>query len=186
MYKGNIILLGPPGSGKGTLAKSLIGKYDYSLISTGDILRDEKKSGSDIGKKINNIIGKGNLVPDRLIFDIVEKKLKSIDGPVIIDGTPRTIPQGEFLDKITEIKLVIFIDVSDETTKNRIKERGKTSGREDDQSVSIVEKRLKQYKEETEPLVEFYNKRGILSYIDGENSKEDVFKQVETILNLWK
>ena len=186
MYNGNIVLLGPPGSGKGTLAKSLVDKYKYSLISTGDILRDEKKSGSEIGQKINNIIGKGNLVPDELIFEIVENKLKSIDGSVIIDGAPRTIPQGEFLDKITDIGLVLFIDVSDETTKERIKQRGKTSGREDDQSSDITEKRLKQYKMETEPLVEFYKKKGVLVTIDGEKSKDEVLKEVENVIKLWK
>ena len=186
MYNGNIVLLGPPGSGKGTLAKSLVDKYGYSLISTGDILRDEKKSGSEIGKKINHLIGKGNLVPDELIFEIIENKLKTIDGQVIIDGTPRPLPQGEFIDKVVDVILVLFIDVSDETTKERIKQRGKTSGREDDQSPEIVERRLKQYKDETEPLVDFYKKKGILSYIDGEKSKEEVLKQVENILKLWK
>ena len=186
MFNGNIVLLGPPGCGKGTLAKSLVDKYGYSLISTGDILRDEKKSGSEIGKKVNDILGKGNLVPDELIFEIIENKLKSIDGSVIIDGTPRTIPQGKFLDKITDIGIALFIDVSDDTTKERIKERGKTSGREDDQKPEIVDRRLKQYKDETEPLIDFYKKKGILSYIDGEQSKENVLKQVETVLNLWK
>jgi adenylate kinase len=186
MYKGNIVLLGPPGSGKGTLAKSLMDKYNYSLISTGDILREEKKSGSTIGNKIKDILGKGNLVPDELIFEIIEDKLKSIDGPVIIDGTPRTIPQGEFLDKITDVGLVLFIDVSDETTKERIKLRGKTSGREDDQSPEVTEKRLNQYKNETEPLVQFYKKKGVLVTIDGEKSKGDVLKQVESVINLWK
>jgi len=186
MYNGNIIMLGKPACGKGTLAKSLIDKYNYSIISTGDILRDEKKSGSEIGKQINNLIGKGNLVPDELIFEIVEKKIKSIDGPVIIDGTPRTIPQGEFLDKITDVGLVLFIDVSDETTKERIKQRGKSSGREDDQSPEVTEKRLKQYKNETEPLVDFYKKKGILVSIDGEKSKEEVLNQVESVLKLWK
>ena len=186
MYKGNIVLLGPPGSGKGTLAKSLVDKYGYSLISTGDILRDEKKSGSEIGKKINDIIGKGNLVPDKLIFDIIEKKLSEIDGPVIIDGTPRTIPQGEFLEKITDVGLVIFINASDETVKERIKQRGKTSGREDDQDPAVAEKRLNQYKNETEPLVEFYKNKGKLVTIDGEVGKEGVLKEVENVLSLWK
>lgn len=186
MYNGNIVLLGPPGSGKGTLAKSLVDKYGYSLISTGDILRDEKKSGSEIGKKINDIIGKGNLVPDKIIFDIIENKLKSIDGPVLVDGTPRTIPQGEFLERIMDVGLVLFIDVSDETTKSRIKERGKTSGREDDQDPKIAEKRLEQYKMETEPLVQFYKKLGKLVTIDGEMGKDEVLKQVENTLQLWK
>lgn len=185
MYNGNIVLLGKPGCGKGTLAKSLVSKYGYSLISTGDILREEKKSGSEIGKKINDILGKGNLVPDEIIFEIIQTRLKSENLPVIIDGTPRTVVQGEFLDRITDIGLVLYIDVSDKTTLERIGLRGKTSGREDDQDPKIAEKRLQQYKSETEPLIGFYKKKNKLVVIDGETSPEGVLKQVENVLNLW-
>ena len=82
MYKGNIVLLGAPGSGKGTLAKQLKEKYGYSLITAGDILRSEKKSGSEIGQKINHLIGKGNLVPDELVNQIVEKEIKKVTEPL--------------------------------------------------------------------------------------------------------
>jgi len=185
MYNGNVILLGKPGCGKGTLAKSLVSKYGYSLISTGDILREEKKSGSEIGKKINDILGKGNLVPDEIIFEIIREKIKSVNPPVIIDGTPRTVAQGEFLDKVTDVGLVLYIDVSDETAKERIKSRGKSSGREDDKDPKIAEKRLKQYREETEPLVDFYKSGNRLVVIDGETTADEVFKQVENVLRLW-
>jgi adenylate kinase len=185
MYNGNIILLGAPGSGKGTLGKQLAEKYGYTLISTGDILREEKKSGSDIGKKINDILGKGNLVPDEIVNQIVENKLKNFEGQFILDGFPRTLPQGEFLDKIADIGLVIFLDVSDNTIRDRIIERGKTSGREDDQNVDIINRRIVQYKAETQPLVEFYKSKKILAQIDGENSIQEVFNIVQNIIKLW-
>ena len=186
MYNGNIILLGAPGSGKGTLGKQLAEKYGYTLISTGDILREEKKSGSEIGKKINDILGKGNLVPDEIVNQIVENRLKNFEGQFILDGFPRTVPQGEFLDKITDIGLVICLEVSDDTIRERILERGKTSGREDDQNVDIINRRILQYKTETKPRIEFYGDKKILATIDGEESINEVFHRVENIIKLWK
>lgn len=193
MYNGNIILISPPGGGKGTLAKQLKEKYGYSLISTGDILRAEKNSDSEIGKQIKNLIGKGNLVPDELINQIIQKEITKTQGPFIIDGFPRTVPQGEFLDKITNVDLVIYLEVSDETIQERILERGETSGREDDQSVErqwhpllgIIQRRIKQFKEETFPLIDFYKSKKILTYVDGEQSIDEVFDQVENILRIW-
>jgi adenylate kinase len=185
MYKGNIVLLGAPGSGKGTLAKQLKDKYGYTLITTGEILRAEKNSDSEIGKQIKNLIGKGNLVPDELINQIIEKEIPKTKEPFILDGFPRTVPQGEFLDKITDVELVIYLEVTDETIQNRILERGKTSGREDDQSVDIIQRRIKQFKEETFPLIDFYKNKKKLTYVDGESSIEEVFDQVENILRIW-
>lgn len=193
MYKGNIIILGAPGSGKGTLGKQLAKKYGYTVISTGDILRDEKKSGSDIGKKINDILGKGNLVPDDLVNEIIERTLLSTRGHYILDGYPRTIAQGEFLSKISDIDLVIYLEASNKTIESRILERGKSSGREDDQSVDIIHRRINQFEEETSPLIDYfkYSKRfnptnkKILTYLDGEQSIEEVLDQAENILRIW-
>jgi adenylate kinase len=185
MYKGNIVLLGAPGSGKGTLAKQLKDKWSYSLITTGDILRTEKNSDSEIGKQIKNLIGKGNLVPDDLINQIIEKEIPKTKEPFILDGFPRTVPQGEFLDKIADVGLVIYLEVTDETIQDRILERGKTSGREDDQSVDIIQRRIKQFKEETFPLIDFYKAKKVLTYVDGEASIDEVFEMVENILRIW-
>lgn len=186
MYNGNIILLGAPGSGKGTLGKQLAEKYGYTLISTGDILREEKKSGSEIGKKINDILGKGNLVPDEIVNQIVQNKLKNFEDQFILDGFPRTVPQGEFLDTIADVGLVIYLEVSDNTIRERILERGKTSGREDDQNVDIINLRILQYKLETKPLIDFYGNKKILATIDGEKSINEVFHRVENIIKLWR
>ena len=185
MYKGNIVLLGAPGSGKGTLAKQLKEKYGYTLITTGDILRAEKNSDSEIGKQIKNLIGKGNLVPDELINQIIEREIPKTKEPFILDGFPRTVPQGEFLDTITDVNLVIYLEVSDETIQERILERGKTSGREDDQSVEIIQRRIKQFKEETFPLIDFYKSKKVLTYVDGERKIGEVFEMVENILRIW-
>jgi len=188
MYNGNIVLLGAPGSGKGTLGKQLAEKYGYTLITTGDILREEKKSGSEIGKKINDILGKGNLVPDEIVNQIIKNKIQDFEpmGRVIFDGFPRTVIQGEFLDTIADIGLVIYLEVSDNTIRERILERGKTSGREDDQSIDIINRRILQYKTETKPLIEFYDDKKILATIDGEESINEVFNRVENIIKLWK
>ena len=183
MYNGNIVLLGAPGSGKGTLAKQLAEKYGYTLITTGDILREEKRSGSEIGKKINDILGKGNLVPDDIVNQIIKNKVEGLTGQLILDGFPRTVVQGEFLDKIADIGLVVYLEVSDNTIRERIIERGKTSGREDDQSVDIINRRILQYKLETKPLVD---SKKILATIDGEESINEVFNRVENIIKLWK
>ena len=188
MYNGNIVLLGPPGSGKGTLAKQLVQKYGYTLVSTGDILREEKKSGSEIGKEISDILGKGNLVPDEVVNQVIKNKIKDFEpnGRVIFDGFPRTVVQGEFLDTIADIGLVIYLEVSDDTIRERILERGKTSGREDDQSIDIIDRRILQFKTETKPLIDFYVDKKILATIDGEESIKEVFNRVENILKLWK
>ena len=187
MYNGNIVLLGAPGSGKGTLAKQLAEKYGYTLITTGDILREEKKSGSEIGKKINDILGKGNLVPDEIVNQIIKNKLENYvpNSRIIFDGFPRTVVQGEFLDTIADIGLVIYLEVSDNTIRERILERGKTSGREDDQSIDIINRRILQYKTETKPLIDFYGDKKILATIDGEESISEVFHRVENIIKLW-
>jgi adenylate kinase len=187
MYNGNIVLLSPPGGGKGTLSKQLVQKYGYTLVSTGDILREEKKSGSEIGKKINDILGKGNLVPDDIVNQIIKNKIQEFEpnSRVIMDGFPRTVIQGEFLDTIADIGIVIYLEVSDNTIRERILERGKTSGREDDQSIDIIDRRINQFKLETKPLIDFYGDKKILATIDGEESIKEVFNRVENILKLW-
>jgi len=188
MYNGNIVLLSAPGGGKGTLSKQLLQKYGYTLVSTGDILREEKKSGSEIGKKINDILGKGNLVPDEIVNQIIKNKLENYlpNSRIIFDGFPRTVVQGEFLDTIAHIGLVIYLEVSDNTIRERILERGKTSGREDDQSIDIINRRILQYKTETKPLIDFYGDKKILATIDGEESINEVFHRVENIIKSWK
>lgn len=181
----NLILLGAPGSGKGTLAKQIAEKHKHSLITMGDILRNEKNSGSEIGLKIMNIIGKGNLLSDDIVNSIAETRIPQIQQPFILDGYPRTVGQADFIGELVNIDLAVYLTVNDETIRTRILERGKTSQREDDQEVSIINRRIAQFKSETEPLVDYYRQRRKLVVISGEMSIEDVFKQFEVSIEYF-
>jgi len=184
----NIILLGAPGSGKGTIAKQLVANYpNYSLITTGEILREERNSGSKLGNIVKETIGKGFLVSDDVINEIVENKLKNITEPYLLDGYPRTIQQGEFLDKISGNSeyVVIYIEVCDETIIKRILERGKTSMRADDQSLEIIQRRISSFKSETQPLFDFYTNKSMLVSINGENDMDTVFADFKKIVDAF-
>jgi adenylate kinase len=185
MYNGNIILLGAPGCGKGTLAKQIVAEYGYITISTGDILRETKNADTELGKLLRETLGKGNLVSDEIVNEIVKAKLETITQPFILDGYPRTIPQAEFLDSLTETKLVVYLSVSDEVIVERILERGKTSNREDDMSVEVIQKRIEQFKSETEPLKEYYSNKNILAHIHGEMSIDKVFQNFKELKHFW-
>ena len=180
----NIILLSPPGGGKGTLAEQIIQKYNYLHISTGSMLREAKNADTELGKLLRETLGSGKLVSDEIVNEIVENKLKTINQPFILDGYPRTIPQANFLETLTEIDLVIFLNVSEDVIIKRILERGKTSNRPDDLSEEIIRIRLKQYNDETLPLRLYYANQKKLFPIFGELSKEMVFKEFENIIKL--
>lgn len=185
MYSGNIILIGGPGAGKGTLGKYFTSN-GWNVISTGDIFRAEKESGSELGNKIKDLIGKGNLVSDEITNQVIKQTLDKTAEPFVLDGYPRTVPQAKFLDTIAKIGLVFYLEASDETLIKRLTERGKTSGRADDQSQEIMTRRIEQFKKETMPLIDYYKNKNIVSFIDSEQSKEDVIKQAENIISLWK
>lgn len=185
MYNGNIILLGAPGCGKGTLAKQIVAEFGYVAISTGDILRETKNADTELGKLLRETLGKGNLVSDEIVNEIVKAKLETIKQPFILDGYPRTIPQAEFLDLLTEIKLVVYLSVSDEVIIKRILERGKTSNREDDMSIQVISKRIEQFKSETEPLKDYYSNKNILAHIHGELSIDEVFGNFKELKQYW-
>jgi adenylate kinase family enzyme len=119
------------------------------------------------------------------MIEAAKQKYLLLKAEAIEKGEEFTITQGEFLDKITDVELVIYLEVSDETIQKRILERGKTSGREDDQSVDIIQRRIKQFKEETFPLIDFYKAKKVLTYVDGEGSIDEVFDMVENILRIW-
>jgi adenylate kinase len=175
----NLVIVGPPGSGKGTICNKIINEYNYKLISAGDLLREEKASGSELGKEIASIIDDGNLVPDGMITKIILNELKK---PIkhgtfyLIDGYPRTNNQGLSLDRMLNIKKVIWINVSEETTIKRNLKRGETSNRPDDSSVDVIKKRIKNYNEDSAPLKNFYKKRII--EIDGEGTVDEVYHEL--------
>jgi len=180
----NIIMIGPPGAGKGTMTNLLKEEVGYNLICTGDILRAEKKSGSELGKKIANLIDKGNLVPDEIVDEMIENELSKLDEPILLDGYPRTIAQAENLDKLLDNVTVIWLDVPQEVTIQRNLERGKTSKRPDDANVDVIKQRLDNYNKETLPVKEWYEKTNRVVEVDGVGSIPEVLKRIKSVLGV--
>lgn len=180
----NAILIGSPGSGKGTVAKSYIAENKkYNLITTGDIFREERNNPkSELGKLINETLGQGKLIPDDVTNKIVINKLNSSKGPYLFDGYPRTKNQAEFLDENSDVDVAIYLEVTDKVVIERIIKRGETSGRDDDKDIKIINKRLEEYKRETQPLVDYYKSKGILHIIDAEMAPEKVLSEFKKIL----
>ncbi|MEC7871101.1 MAG: adenylate kinase [Chloroflexota bacterium] len=206
----NIILLGPPGSGKGTQAGYIIKKYNTEHVSTGDILRKEVSSGSDLGLKAKKYMDSGNLVPDQIIIEMVTNYIAHINS-MLLDGFPRTLEQARaFENKLITLKKninhVIYFELSNEAIIERLSKRitcrkcGKTyvkgitklkceNGcsqdnlyqREDDKPQSIT-KRLEVYQSETFPLIDFYKKKNIFSKINANQSIEKVISEIDTVL----
>ena len=208
----NLILLGPPGAGKGTQATKMIEEYGIPQISTGDILRGEVKAGSDLGRKAKSYMDAGDLVPDELILEMVKNRVAQDDCKkgFILDGFPRTIPQAEGLSPILkqigkELDAVIAIEVDDEELVKRLTARwmsrsgkiynmifnppppeliesGEVFQRDDDKEAT-VRNRLKVYKEKTEPLIEYYKSKNLLMSIPGTGGPELVFKTMKQKIN---
>lgn len=181
----NIILFGGPGSGKGTQSARLIDNYGLYHISSGEILRDHIKRGTDLGRTADSYISKGHLIPDDLMISIIEHTLdteaKDKKG-VIFDGFPRTIPQAEALADLlkrrnSDVHAVIGLEVPDEELTARMLNRGKETGRADD-NPETIEKRLKVYHEQTQPLREHYIKKGQYIPIDGTGQVDDIFHSI--------
>ncbi len=180
----NLIIFGPPGSGKGTQSIHIANKYNLAHISTGDIFRSEIKNETELGLKVKGLIEKGELVPDELLIDILKSamnKFKNVDG-FIFDGFPRTIPQARDLDEVMDemndyINIVLALDVNDDEVIARLLKRAELEGRKDDNEEVIIN-RLNIYKEQTEPLLEYYANRDKLKMIHGIGSIEDIFKSL--------
>ena len=183
-----LIFLGPPGSGKGTQAQILTKKLNYIHISIGDLLRENISNQTDLGKLASKYVSSGELVPDDLIIDLVnlsivdlQSKKSSYKG-VILDGFPRTINQATALEnKIKElnvfIKSVVYLDISDEKILSRLLNRGR-----DDDEPELIKNRLDVYRNQTEPLLEFYDERKLLNSINGDQELDDVNNNIMNVL----
>lgn len=184
-----IFVVGGPGSGKGTQCEKIVEKYGYTHLSTGDLLRAEVESGSDRGKHLSEIMKKGELVPLETVLDMLKDamiaKLETSKG-FLIDGYPREVRQGEeFEKKIGPPSLLLYVDAGADTMVKRLLKRGETSGRADDNEETI-KKRLETYYKATEPVIAFYEGRGIVRKINAEGTVDEVFVQVAASIDSLK
>ncbi|MBD0294271.1 MAG: adenylate kinase [Flavisolibacter sp.] len=177
----NFILFGPPGSGKGTQSEHLVEKFGFIHLSTGNLLRLEIAEKTPLGLEAKNLMDKGQLVPDEVVIGMIDSSLEKHAGAkgVLFDGFPRTVAQAEALDKLltlrkTSICSVILLDVSEEELVKRLLKRGESSGRSDDTDEAVIRKRFAVYKNETEPVAEYYKQQDKLQVIKGEGSIEDI------------
>ncbi|MDR1814675.1 MAG: adenylate kinase [Tannerella sp.] len=185
----NIVIFGAPGSGKGTQSDLLKKNYDLVHISTGDVLRTEIKNETELGKIAKEYIDKGQLVPDELICDMLDVKLSSLsDGVkgVIFDGFPRTVAQAEALEEMLarrgeEVSVLLDLQVEEAELVSRLLERGKISGRSDDNEDTILS-RLKVYHSQTAPLAEYYLNKGKHVAINGIGAIEEIFSRIKETL----
>ena len=186
----NLVLFGPPGAGKGTQSNLLINKYNLVHLSTGDILRGEISEGTKLGLKAKELMDKGDLVPDEVVINMISSKLdknQNANG-FIFDGFPRTTAQAKALDNLlqekgTSISVMLSLKVKNEELIKRLLERGKISGRADDQNKKIISNRINEYNTKTAPLKYFYSNQNKLSEIEGADSIENIAIKLNSVID---
>jgi len=188
----NLILFGPPGSGKGTQAEMLVEKYNLLHISTGDLFRYEIGNKTPLGVEAKSYMDKGELVPDSVTIRMLENKVNANSevGGFIFDGFPRTIKQSEALDaflkeKGTSVTGLLSLKVDDDELVSRLLERGKTSGRKDDSNEEIIRNRIAVYNNETAPVYNYYNEQGLSAYINGVGTKDEIFASLSEAIDCY-
>ena len=181
----NIILFGPPGSGKGTQSSNLVEKYGLIHLSTGDLLRKEMKEGTPLGMEAKSLIEQGSLVPDAVVVGMIANAVDNNPDAVgfLFDGFPRTIAQAEALDQLlasknTSIATVLFLEVNQQELIERLIGRAKTSGRLDDADPEIQKRRQDVYRNETLPVAGYYQNFGKVERVDGEGSVDEIFARL--------
>lgn len=201
------MVLGPPGAGKGTQAEMLERELGLKHLSTGDILREEVRKGTELGKRAEKYMKSGELVPDDLIVEMMEKEISKYDN-FVLDGFPRNLKQAEALDKMCRIDKVILLEVPDEVILERLSLRrscpkcnrvyhlkynppkeneicdycGVKLYQRDDDKEEVIKKRLEVYRKETEPIAKFYREKGILVKVNGSKSIEEIFSDIKGVL----
>jgi len=203
-----VVLLGPPGAGKGTQAKQIVDKLGLTHLSTGDILRDEVSRETELGKTAKGFMDRGDLVPDQLIIDMIRGRIEAADSGFLLDGFPRTVAQAEALGQFATIDVVLNITLAREEVVRRLTARrvcrgcgkiynltfnlaegettcaacgGELYQRDDDKS-DVIENRYDVYEKSTAPLIDLYNNLGVLRALDGSGGSEHVFSEIIDIL----
>lgn len=187
----NVVIFGTPGSGKGTQSERIIKEYGLHHISTGEVLRDHIARGTELGKIADGYISRGQLIPDdlmvRVLASVLDDNPEKTSKGVIFDGFPRTIPQAESLKKMlaergSEVHAVIGLEVPEEELIRRMLQRGKETGRADD-NIDTITKRLKVYHEQTAPLREYYEQEGNYLPVEGCGDVDRIFFDIKTRIN---
>ncbi|MBR9683844.1 nucleoside monophosphate kinase [Candidatus Woesearchaeota archaeon] len=206
-----LIIVGPPGSGKGTIAKRLIPDFKLTHISPGEMLREEVSKKTSLGEEINKYISQGQLVPDNVVSDMVKLKIRG-HPDFVLDGFPRTVEQAQILDKFTKIDLVLSLDVSEKISVERLSGRrvcskcetpfhikfmmpkkpgvcDKCGGKlvqRSDEKPAIVKERFKIYHQQSLPVVKHYQKKKILQIVDASGAPEEVYDNIKEAINSLK
>jgi adenylate kinase len=187
----NVIIFGPPGSGKGTQSARIAGKYSLVHLSTGELMREEIQKGLKLGLLMKSFIDKGNLVPDDIVLrELYSKASRHIHGPgIIFDGFPRTIVQAEMLDRLLgkkniPINLVLSVDVEEEELFKRMMGRAQDSGRSDD-NADTIRKRQEVYKIQTMPLINYYKQQSKIVSINGMAPVDEVFAKITHAIDTY-
>jgi adenylate kinase len=181
----NLILFGPPGSGKGTQSEKLIAKYGLKHLSTGDLLRSEITRQTPLGQEAQNFMDKGQLVPDEVVIGMISSALEANPQArgFLFDGFPRTSAQAEALDKLLELKkapisVMLALEVSEEELVKRLLKRGETSGRSDDTNESVIRARITEYRNKTEAVADYYREFDKVVMVKGEGTVDDIFDRL--------
>ncbi|HMC98527.1 MAG TPA: adenylate kinase [Ferruginibacter sp.] len=178
----NLILFGPPGSGKGTQSEKLIAKYGLKHLSTGDLLRYEISRQTALGQEAQRFMDKGQLVPDEVVIGMISSALDANPDSkgFLFDGFPRTSAQAEALDKLLELKkapiaVMLALEVSEEELVKRLLKRGETSGRSDDTNESVIRARITEYHNKTAAVADYYRQFDKVAMVKGEGTIDDIF-----------
>lgn len=189
----NIVLFGAPGAGKGTQAAKLAAKYNINHISTGEVIRDEIRRGTDMGKSVQEYISRGELVPDQLVIGMITEYVKSHRDCAgnIFDGFPRTTPQAEAFDEIMQandlkVDVMLELAVPEEELVQRLLLRGRDSGRADDADEGVIRNRISVYNAQTAVVADFYRKQNKYVSIDGQGTIDEIFERISSEIERMK